>query len=109
MNRKYLLLSACLSLALSAIAAFGQERAVIDKYCVTCHNEKLKTAGLALDTADFVRPSSTADVWEKVIRKVRAEMMPPVGSPRPDKAALDSLAAYLETSIDKVALSKPNP
>jgi uncharacterized protein DUF1592/uncharacterized protein DUF1588/uncharacterized protein DUF1585/uncharacterized protein DUF1595/uncharacterized protein DUF1587 len=76
---------------------------------VTCHNQKMKTAGLSLETADFVRPSNTADVWEKVIRKVRAEMMPPVGAARPDKASLDNLAFYLETSIDKVAALNPNP
>src|SRR5215510_2830915 len=90
-------------------AAFGQDRALIDKYCVTCHNQKTKTAGLALDAADFVRPSNGADVWEKVIRKVRAEMMPPVGAARPDKAAMEALASYLENSIDKDAAARPNP
>src|SRR5262249_7608799 len=85
------------------------DRALVDKYCVTCHNQKMKTAGLSLETADFVRPSNSADTWEKVIRKVRAEMMPPVGAARPDKASLDSLASYLETSIDKVAAQNPNP
>jgi hypothetical protein len=69
----------------------------------------MKTAGLSLESADFVRPSNTADVWEKVIRKVRAEMMPPVGAARPDKSSLDNLASYLETSIDKVAALNPNP
>jgi hypothetical protein len=90
-------------------SAFAQDRALVDKYCVTCHNEKSKTAGLALDTADFARPSNNADVWEKVIRKVRAEMMPPVGAARPDKAAMDVLASYLETSLDKSGAANPNP
>jgi hypothetical protein len=87
----------------------AQDRALLDKYCVTCHNQKAKTAGLSLEAADFARPSNSADVWEKVIRKVRAEMMPPVGAPRPSKAELDGLASYLETSIDKVAAANPNP
>src|SRR5215831_3046532 len=99
-----------LTAAISMVpCALGQDRAVLDKYCVTCHNQKMKTAGLSLDTADFVRPSNTADVWEKVIRKLRAEMMPPVGAARPDKAELQAIASYLESSIDKVAATKPNP
>src|SRR5438552_5842819 len=109
MSRNYLILWTCLAAVLCALPVNAQDRALVDKYCVTCHNQKLKTAGLSLETADFVRPSETADVWEKVIRKVRAEMMPPVGAPRPDKAALDALAGYLETSIDKVAAANPNP
>jgi hypothetical protein len=95
--------------AFCAWTASAQDRAVLDKYCVTCHNQKLKTAGLALDTADFARPSNSADVWEKVIRKLRAEMMPPVGSPHPDKAAAAALASYLETSLDAAAAANPNP
>src|SRR6266850_696455 len=94
---------------LCSSSLFAQDRALLDKYCVTCHNQKLKTAGLSLEAADFARPSNNADVWEKVIRKLRAEMMPPVGAPRPDKAALDGVASYLETSLDKVATTKPNP
>src|SRR2546430_1448799 len=85
--------------AICAWTALGQDRALLDKYCVTCHNEKVKTAGLALDAADFARPSNSGDVWEKVIRKLRAEMMPPVGAARPDKAATAALASYLESSL----------
>ena len=109
MNRKpvFVLVWAVILWCSSSISA--QDRALLDKYCVTCHNQKMKTAGLSLETADFVRPSNTADVWEKVIRKVRAEMMPPVGAARPDKSSLDNLASYLETSIDKVASLNPNP
>src|SRR5437879_3104547 len=87
----------------------AQQHALIDKYCVTCHNERTKTAGLALGTVDLAHPADHADIWEKVIRKVRAEMMPPVGAARPEKASLDALASYLETSIDKVAAARPNP
>src|SRR5215471_4813848 len=101
MSWKHLLLS--FAFLTCGPSTFAQDRALIDKYCVTCHNQKLKTAGLALDAADFARPSASADVWEKVIRKVRAEMMPPVGAPRPDKAAMTAVASYLETSIDSAA------
>src|SRR5947207_4659979 len=90
-------------------SVIAQNRAMLDKYCVTCHNQRLKTAGLTLDNVDLAHPAAGAEVWEKVIRKVRAEMMPPVGAPRPEKSALDTLSAYLETSIDKVAVASPNP
>jgi len=109
MNRKtYIFLGVSLAL-LFALSGWGQDRALIDKYCVGCHNQKTKTAGLSLDTAEFARPSNSADVWEKVIRKVRAEMMPPVSAPRPDKASMDALASYLETSLDKQTAANPNP
>src|SRR5262245_31022237 len=85
MSRKHTFVGTCVVVVLCVSSVFAQDRGVIDKYCVTCHNERLKTAGLSLDAADFVRPSNGADVWEKVIRKVRAEMMPPVGAARPDK------------------------
>jgi mono/diheme cytochrome c family protein len=126
MKTKYLCLLACVITALWASSnksslnaapqpqatsqsVAAQQRALVDKYCVTCHNQKLKTAGLSLDTADFVRPSNSGDVWEKVIRKLRAEMMPPVGAARPDKASLDAVASYLETALDKGAAANPNP
>src|SRR5262245_56929263 len=59
------------------------DRSVVDKYCVTCHNQRLKSGGLALDSADLSNVAAHADVWEKVIRKVEAGMMPPAGVPRP--------------------------
>src|ERR1700743_1537398 len=60
-------------------------RTVLDKYCVTCHNTKLKTAGLQLDTTDVEHVAERADLWEKVDRKLRTGEMPPPGLPRPDK------------------------
>jgi mono/diheme cytochrome c family protein len=84
-------------------------RAVLNRYCVTCHNETLKTAGLLIDKLDIENPSAQTEVWEKVIRKLRSEAMPPVGLPRPDKATYTALAEYLETSIDQSAAAKPNP
>jgi hypothetical protein len=85
------------------------ERALVDKYCVTCHNQRVKTAGLTLDTLNLADPVSGAQTWEKVIRKVRGGLMPPVGMPQPEKAALTGLASYLESSIDKAAAAHPTP
>jgi mono/diheme cytochrome c family protein len=91
------------------VAAAPPERALVDKYCVTCHNQRAQTGGLALDTIDLAHPVEGAEVWEKVIRKVRGGLMPPVGMPRPDKTALTGLAAYLETAIDGAATTHPHP
>jgi mono/diheme cytochrome c family protein len=89
--------------------AASPERALVDTYCVTCHNQRARTAGLSLDTLDLSNPPAGAAVWEKVIRKVRGGLMPPVGMPRPDKAALAGLASYLEASIDRAAAAHPTP
>ena len=83
--------------------------AVIQQYCGDCHNERAKIAGLALDTMNVAQVAEHADVWEKVVRKLRGRMMPPPGRPRPDEAGYDSLVSYLETSLDRVAAAKPNP
>ena len=84
-------------------------RAVIDKYCVTCHNQQRKTAGLMLDQMDIEHVADRADVWEKVIRKLRTGEMPPKGMPRPDNAASSGLASYLEHSLDEAAAVSPSP
>jgi hypothetical protein len=85
----------------------GPTRALLDKYCVTCHNQKLKTAGLTLDLADLGRAGERAELWEKVVRKLRAGMMPPLGLPRPEPATMEQAAAYLENEIDRAAAAKP--
>ena len=77
--------------------------------CVTCHNEKLKTADLLLDKMDVEKVPEGAPVWEKVIRKLRTGAMPPAGMPRPEPATYDSFATYLETELDRAAAAKPNP
>src|SRR5882724_10137838 len=97
------------SSSLAPPAPAVQYRAVLNKYCVTCHNEKLKTADLMLDKLDVENVPADAEMWEKVIRKLRGAAMPPPGLPRPDKATYASLASYLETSIDRAASAKPNP
>jgi hypothetical protein len=85
------------------------EKAVLDKYCITCHNQRTRTGGLSLDTLNLASIPEDAAVWEKVVRKVRGGMMPPLGMPRPDRAILDQLAAHLETTIDAAALKTPRP
>ena len=90
-----------------------ETRAVIDRYCATCHNQRTRAGGLALDGLDVAaagrEPQPGVEIWEKVVRKVRTGMMPPSGAPRPDRTALDRFAASLEESIDKVAAATPNP
>ncbi|MBI4265269.1 MAG: DUF1592 domain-containing protein [Acidobacteria bacterium] len=87
--------------------AVSSYRVLLDKYCVTCHNQRARTAGLTLDTAELTDIPAGAEVWEKVIRKVRGGMMPPVGMPRPEQAALDALVSHLETTIDRAVLAAP--
>src|SRR5215831_14358455 len=92
-----------------AEANAAAQATVINTYCVTCHNDKARTGGLTLEHADLNDVPKSAETWEKVIRKVRAGMMPPAGMKRPEKATLDGLASYLETSLDEAALAKPRP
>src|SRR5690242_8396382 len=82
-------------------------QAVLDTYCITCHNQRLRTASLALDTLDVTQPAAHADAWEKVIAKLRAGSMPPPGRPRPDAATYRNLAGWLEKEIDRAAAAKP--
>jgi mono/diheme cytochrome c family protein len=100
--------------AVSATAVFGQSgpnpaRELVNKYCVTCHNEKLKTGGLVLDRPALDRISSSAETWEKVIAKLRSRAMPPPKLPRPDNATYDKVASYLESEIDRAAALHANP
>ena len=84
-------------------------RAVLDRYCVTCHNERLLTAGLALDTANIEQVAEGAAVWEKVVTKLRTGAMPPVGRPRPDPETYDTFASWLETELDRAYVARPDP
>ncbi|MCZ6489566.1 MAG: DUF1592 domain-containing protein, partial [Acidobacteria bacterium] len=87
----------------------SQYRSVLDGYCVTCHNETLRTADLLLDQAVVEKVGDGAGLWEKVLRKLRTRAMPPAGMPRPDEATYDSFAAYLERELDRAAAARPNP
>jgi hypothetical protein len=82
---------------------------MLDRYCVTCHNQRLVTAGLKLDDADVARPGEGAEIWEKVVRKLRTGMMPPPNMPQPSAEDRGALLSWLETSLDKAAAAKPNP
>ena len=84
-------------------------RAVLDRYCVSCHNERLRTAGLALDTANIEQVAEGAEVWEKVATKLRTGGMPPLGRPRPDAQTYDRFASWLETQLDRGYATRPDP
>ena len=84
-------------------------RAVLDTYCITCHNQRLRTGGLALDRLDTTNPGANAEVWENVIAKLRTGSMPPAGRPRPDAATYRAVASALENDIDRASAASPNP
>src|SRR4051794_39646001 len=82
---------------------------LLSKYCVTCHNQRLRTAGLALDPADLADIAHDPAVWEKVARKLRTGAMPPAGRPRPEPAAVTAFVTGPESVLDAAAASRPNP
>jgi len=84
-------------------------RALIERYCSSCHNDRLQTAGLSFDHLDGINPSDDAEVWERIILKLRSGAMPPPGRPRPDVETYHSVANQLEASIDQAAVLSPNP
>jgi hypothetical protein len=84
-------------------------KSVITEYCLTCHDNGSAKGGLSLERFDPARADEHADVAEKMIRKLRAGMMPPPGADRPDAAALNGLATALETRLDSLAAIRPNP
>jgi mono/diheme cytochrome c family protein len=88
------------------------QRAVLEKYCVTCHSQTAKDKGLvpvALDKLDLSRIGSDAEIWEKVVRKVNAGVMPPPGAPHPDRTASEGLTSWLTSELDRAAAANPNP
>jgi len=93
--------------------SFGQtaapERALLDKYCVTCHSDRAKTGGLTLQNIDVTNVPANAETWEKVIRKLSVGAMPPSGMPKPNAVETGALVSYLETSLDKSFATSPNP
>jgi mono/diheme cytochrome c family protein len=84
-------------------------RAVLDRYCVTCHNSRAKSGGLVLEKIDLSDVGAHGDTWEKVVRKVRAGMMPPPGMPAPPDADKQVLLASLTSQLDRAALASPQP
>ena len=85
------------------------DRALLDRYCVTCHNERMRTADLMLDQVDLTQPGAHAEVLEKVVRKLRAGQMPPAGRPRPEPGTVQTFVAELEAALDREASVAPNP
>ncbi len=92
-----------------APAAVPAPAAVLNQYCVTCHNARLRTAGLVLDPAALPQAGANPELWEKVVKKLRSGTMPPAGAPRPDQAAYDASATYVEHTIDQAASGKLTP
>ena len=93
-------------------AAPSNEAAFLNQYCITCHNQRLKTASLSLDLLDVSKVGGDAETWEKVVKKIRTGMMPPSGAKRPDRTALSAFATELESRLDRAgdpmaALSTP--
>ena len=83
--------------------------ALVNQYCLSCHNSRTQTAGLALDTISAEDLDANWEAWEKVARKLRARQMPPAGGRRPDEAAYRAALASLESALDSVAAATPNP
>ncbi len=95
--------------AKTAVASADAEHALLDEYCFTCHQGAGAPAGLELDKLDLTHVEKNADTWEKVVRKVRAGMMPPAGNPRPDAATYEAMTVWLETELDKHRVSTMPP
>ena len=95
--------------AQAAEAQQAPSRAIFDRYCVTCHNERLLTGGLSLVDLDLGDIHGNAEVLEKVVHKLRSGQMPPEGRPRPDAETIDAFAGALETELDRAAADDPNP
>jgi hypothetical protein len=92
-----------------AAAPSSPQRALVNRYCVTCHNERMRRGDLSLAAYEVTAVGHDTAVWEKVLRKLQAGVMPPVGVPRPDKASYDSLVAWLTEELDRAAAAHPNP
>ena len=90
----------------ASAAPAAAERALLNQYCVTCHNSRVKAGELVLESLDPPHPAQKPQVWEQVVRKLRTRAMPPPGSRRPDDRGYEQLVGYLETEIDRRAASR---
>src|SRR5215469_5087917 len=116
MARRLLAIAGCFacisagSIGLEAADTAPQpQRALINQYCAGCHNPRLKSGGLSFDSLDLGDVRANPAVWEKVVTKLRAGIMPPAGAPRPDEAAYDGLRLFIQTGLDKAAAAQPDP
>jgi mono/diheme cytochrome c family protein len=94
--------------ALAIAHATAPDKALVNQYCVGCHNDKLKTGGFSLDNVDVTDARSNVEALEKIVRKLRSGQMPPAGRPRPDDATIDAFAGALESQLDRAAVLSPN-
>ena len=92
-----------------AAPALADQRQLLDRYCVACHNDRLETGGLSLEAVDVTDVAGDAALWEKVVAKLRAGAMPPQPRPRPEPAAYDAFRTWLETELDQAAAARPRP
>jgi hypothetical protein len=92
-----------------AAASATERQTLLRRYCFGCHNDRLETGGLSLEALDLTNVGAHPDVWERVVRKLRGGLMPPIGRPRPSEAINDSFTSFLETSLDQAAAVQPNP
>src|SRR5881409_3479753 len=95
--------------ALAQASSAATQRALLDQYCVTCHNDRTKRANLTLEHLDLTTAGDHAELWEKVVRKLRAGVMPPPGMRRPSLSEYEGLRDWLETEIDRRATGRTNP
>jgi hypothetical protein len=101
--------SATVQAQTSTTPALSAQRILIDQYCAGCHNDKTKSGNLSLTSLDLAHVDAAAPQWEKVVRKLRSGMMPPAGRKRPDPAMMKTFITSLETALDQLAATKPNP
>ena len=101
--------SASIAQAQSAPSAINGHRALLEQFCVTCHNQRRQTAGLAIDTLDLTNVGENPEIWEAVIQKLRGGMMPPAGQPRPSPDAYRAFEAWLKSALNSWAATTPNP
>ena len=94
---------------LPAKPAVGPHIALVDEYCLSCHDKDHEKGKLVLETVAADDVTEHPEIWEKVVRKLRARLMPPVGKERPDDPTYDSVVSFLETSLDRAAAAHPNP
>ena len=99
----------CSTLRLPRSRTAVADQRFVAQYCQVCHNDRLKTGGLSLQQMDPSQVSRNPETWEKVVRKLRAGMMPPAGTPRPDRAVIDTFVSHVENSLDQYAAQHPNP
>src|SRR5688572_11369393 len=87
------------SSAVASAATHQAHQALVSQYCVTCHNQRSKTAGVMFDTLSLTDVGKDAEIWEKAVRKLRGGMMPPPNARQPQRTAIDALVSFLETSL----------